>query len=156
MVKKFVNIHAATGRDEYKKILKKIIKDAVCPFCEPHFLKYHTRPVLRKGAHWLVTENMNPYTGTKHHLLLVSRRHVSLPSKLSKEAWVELQTQVKWIEKKYTLPAGALFMRFGDTDYTGASVAHLHANILLGNKSGKGTEPLPVTLGFKKKGSPRA
>ncbi len=150
MAKKFVYAANAAGRKEYAKVLARIQAEGICPFCEPYFLKYHTRPILKKGKYWIVTENMNPYAGTKMHLLLVHRGHIENPAKLSASALTELGKHLAWAYKEFKLPGGALFMRFGDGRYTGASVAHLHANILSGTRSGKKTIPIAVTLGHKR------
>ncbi len=120
--KKFVDLTGAQGRAQYVETIKQIIKDGVCPFCIKHFLKYHTRPILQHGVHWIVTENMNPYNGSKHHFLFVSTRHIESPEGLTSGAFGELQKHIAWLKKKYKLPGGTFFMRFGDTRYTGASV----------------------------------
>jgi diadenosine tetraphosphate (Ap4A) HIT family hydrolase len=156
MAKRFVNTQSAKGRGGYEKVLSKIKKEGVCPFCEDYFLKYHTRPILRRSRHWFVTENFNPYEGTKRHVLFVHRKHIENPESMSAKAWSELLGHIAWVREKFRLPGGALFMRFGDFHYTGASVAHLHANVLCGEKSDGGKEPIAVTLGFKKKRNPRA
>lgn len=153
--KKFVDLTGAQGRAQYVETIKQILSDGVCPFCTKNFLRYHTRPILRRGKYWLVTENMNPYHGSKNHYLFVSTKHVESPDKLPPQGWGELQGHIRWLKNKYRLPAGSFFMRFGDTRYTGASVAHLHAQLLVGSRRSRGTEPISVVLGHKKK-NPRA
>lgn len=135
----------------YANVLKRIEKDGVCPFCEKHFLKYHTRPILKKGRHWILTENFNPYPGTTHHLLVVARKHVTHFSKLPKGAYAELFSLLSSEVKRRNIKGGGLFMRFGDSDYNFSSVGHLHAQLLVGVKRGKGTELLLAPLGFMRK-----
>lgn len=36
-----------------------------------------------------------------------------------------------WAEKKYQIVGGGLAMRFGATRYTGATVCHLHAHLIV-------------------------
>ncbi len=149
--KKFVDVEAAGDRDAYRAVLKRIIKDGVCPFCPEHF-KYHTRPIIRDGKYWLATENFAPYTGTRHHFLLLHKRHIEHVSEISPKAWAELLAQVKWLCKKYKLPAGSFFMRFGDRRYTGASVTqHLHAQLFIGTVRTKKTYPIAPLLGYSTK-----
>ncbi len=143
----------AQGRAAYIETIKKIIKDGVCPFCQKYFLKYHTRPILRRGTHWLVTENANPYRGARHHYLFVCTKHVESPGRLTPRSFGELQSHIRWLQKKYKLPGGTFFMRFGDTRYTGASVAHLHAQLIVGSRKDSRTEPILVVLAHTKKGS---
>lgn len=153
--RKFVDLAGAEGRPQYTKTIQQIIKDGVCPFCSKNFLRYHTRPILRTGKHWLVTENANPYQGSRHHYLFVHTKHVESIATLSPIAFAELKSHIVWLQKKYNLKGGSLFMRFGDTRLTSASVAHVHAQMIVGAPRGKNTEPLAVTLAYKKKG-PRA
>ena len=150
MKKNFVNLKNANGRGAYTSVLKKITQDKVCPFCPAHF-KYHTRPILRTSKYWLVTENMSPYAGTKKHFLFIHKKHIETPNKLSALAWKELLSHINWVSRKYKLPAGGFFMRFGDTRYTGATVAHPHAQMIFGTKKGKGSFLIGPTLGFGKK-----
>ena len=36
-----------------------------------------------------------------------------------------------WAVQKFELKGGALAMRFGETTYTGASVCHIHAHLIV-------------------------
>ncbi|PIR83105.1 hypothetical protein COU19_02315 [Candidatus Kaiserbacteria bacterium CG10_big_fil_rev_8_21_14_0_10_56_12] len=146
----FVDLDAAGPRHEYRAILAKIKKDAVCPFCPQNF-KYHTRPILHETRHWLSTENFAPYIGTKHQFLLLHKKHIEHLTEMSPAAWGELLKHAQWLCKKYDLPAGSIFMRFGDVKYTNASVAHLHAQLLIGTKRAKKTFPIAPPLGFSTK-----
>ncbi|MFM2330953.1 MAG: hypothetical protein RLZZ26_460 [Candidatus Parcubacteria bacterium] len=140
-----------TKSKKYAKVLRTISKDGVCPFCEDHFLKYHTRPILATGKHWTLTENFNPYPGTTTHLLAVSRKHISHFEDLSAPACAELFSLFARELKKRKIKGGGLFMRFGDSAYTFSTVGHLHGQLIVGVKRGKNTEPLLAPLGFKKK-----
>jgi ATP adenylyltransferase len=148
--KKFVDLDGAGERKEYANVLKKIKKDGVCPFCPENF-KYHTRPILKNGTHWFITENFAPYTGTKHHFLLLHKKHIESTSEISTNSWNDLLLLIKWAIKKYKLPAGSFFMRFGDTRYTGGSVSHLHAQLFVGSPRTKKTYPIAPPLGFSTK-----
>jgi diadenosine tetraphosphate (Ap4A) HIT family hydrolase len=147
-----VNVNVKNTRSKkYAAVLQKIQRDKVCPFCTEHFLKYHTRPIIKNSRHWILTENFNPYPGTTHHLLLVSKKHVAHFSELSAAAHAELFAILLPELKKRDIRGGGLFMRFGDSDYNFSSVGHLHAQLLVGVKRGKNTELLLAPLGFKKK-----
>jgi diadenosine tetraphosphate (Ap4A) HIT family hydrolase len=140
-----------TASPAYAKILRTIEKEGICPFCWKNFLIHHTRPIIAKGRHWLLTENFNPYPGTTHHLLVVSKHHVAhfkdLPPAAHKELFAILAPELE----RRKIRGGGLFMRFGDGDYTMSSVGHLHAQLIVGVRRGKNTELLLAPLGFKKK-----
>jgi diadenosine tetraphosphate (Ap4A) HIT family hydrolase len=148
--KKFVNAQAAQKRAAYKELLERIEGDGVCPFCPDHFER-HTKPILFNGSHWLVTENIAPYEGTHLHLLFLHKKHIEHPGKVTPAAWSELRSLIGKATRKFKMPGGALFMRFGDMRYTGASVAHLHAQLLMGTAESAKTDRIKVTLGHKKK-----
>lgn len=139
--------HART--DFQRDVMKRIAKDKVCPFCEEHFLKYHTRPIIKKGKHWTLTENFAPYPGSKHHLLAVSRKHVRNFAELSSAAHAELFLLFAHESKKRGIKGGTVFMRFGDTDYTGGSVEHLHAQLVSGVRRGPKSEMLMTGISYK-------
>jgi ATP adenylyltransferase len=145
-------LNFAHARTKFQRdVMRRIARDKVCPFCMKHFLKYHTKPILRSGKYWVLTENFQPYEGSKHHLLAVSKKHTTHFGKLPSAAQAELFGLMAAELKKRKVPGGALFMRFGDTDYTGGSVEHLHAQLVSGAKRGKGKETLTIYLGYKVK-----
>ena len=119
-------------RGVYSKVIDDIAKEKICPFCPEHIHRIHPNPIAEK-TYWLVTDNAYPYKPVKQHLLLVHKAHIETVSDLSKEAWAELQDIIIELSKDKDMAGGALMMRFGDTKYTGASVAHLHAQVVQGD-----------------------
>jgi len=88
--------------------------------------------MLKETDFWFFTENMEPYKGTKHHFILVYKtEHITTPHDLPAEAQLDFFSLINWAVKEYDFPGGAFFMRFGDTRYTGSSVSHLHAHLLM-------------------------
>jgi len=134
------------------------VRDKVCPFCvdfskKQKIFQYHSKPILFHGTHWVVTENFDPYEGTKHHFMFIHRKHIVSFSEIKPLALQELVLLTKKLEKKFSLPAGVFLFRFGDTRYTGGSVNHFHGHFVLGDKGAKGTsEPLTLFAGYKKAG----
>lgn len=151
-MKQTVNVAHARNK---KSVYQKIKKDKVCPFCVDFSRKnarpqYHTKPIIIEGKHWAVTENFDPYKGTRHHLMLVHRKHIISFTQIRLDALKELLKIMRRLERDLSLPAGVFFVRFGDTNYTGGSVTHLHAHFLLGTRKSKCAEPLWVFAGYKK------
>lgn len=144
-----VNLHHART-DFQRAIMQRIQKDKVCPFCEEHFLKYHTKPVIKKGKYWILTENFQPYTGTKHHLLAVSRRHVQSFEELKAPAQSELFKLFAAEAKKRNIKGGGIFMRFGSSDFSGGTVEHLHAQLISGGKRDGKKKPILTALAYER------
>lgn len=146
---KFVNTDNTKNRPDgvYGSVISQIQKDGVCPFCTEQLLKYHKNPILKETKYWVATANMYPYKGAKHHILLIHREHITNPSEMSAEAWAELQTIANDMTRESSIPGGTLFMRFGDTKYTGASVTHLHAHIVSSDPTNPDYTPLLARVG---------
>lgn len=127
-----VYLPAARFADQYQK-MHQILLDGLCPFCPLWLDWYHDSPVLHETSHWIITPNDNPYEGTSMDLLLIPKQHVTNFNLLSGEAQSDFGRAISWIIDNYNLSFGALGMRFGEMWYTGGSVAHLHAQIKVGD-----------------------
>ena len=132
---------------EYEMVIDKISKDGVCPFCEENLSKYHKNPILADGKFWILTDNMYPYKGAKHHILLIHKKHTDSIVNLSKDAWDELFELTGSEIKKREIGGGTFFLRFGGTSYTGASVSHLHANLVSPDIEDKSRGPIIARIG---------
>ena len=128
MRKKLVNIKNAR-KGEYKKVIKEIAKTGKCPFCKENF-KYHKKPIFKKKGDWFLTEVSWPYKNTYCHLMILGEKHRENFSELKNEDFEAISFLTRFAIKKYKIKGGALAVRFGNTDYTGASVAHLHFHII--------------------------
>lgn len=134
MPEKFVNPANTTHRPEgtYSDVINKIQEELVCPFCPDHLATYHEKPILENRDYWLATENMYPYKGAQQHLLFIHKEHIEDVQELTPDAWTELHALVVSICKARAIKGGTLMMRFGDTSRTGATVSHLHAQLVSG------------------------
>lgn len=145
--------HKEARTTEQKELMEKIEQDGVCPFCREHFTQYHPKPIIKETEYWFVTTNMSPYEGTVHHFLFVYKpNHIISPADMNTEAAAELFALVGEQVTQNNMPGGAFFMRFGEGGYSGSSVEHLHAQLIIGEKRGEDTESLKVKLGYMKKG----
>ena len=153
-MKKTVNLSHARTKFQ-RDVMKRIKKDNVCPFCTKNFLTYHTKPIIKESTYWILTENFQPYAGSRVHLLAVSKKHITRFEKLSPAAQADLFSVFGTELKKRKVEGGTLLMRFGDTDYTGGTVEHLHAQLISGGKRGKGKEPLSTYIGYSTATRPR-
>lgn len=117
-----------------KAKMKELTAMGACVFCPKYLKPYHDNPIEKTGKYWVVTKNDYPYKGSSYHYLIIHRRHIEHIQEISRPAFAELADHLKWLSKKYKLPAGGFAIRFGDSDYTGASISHLHAQLLVGVK----------------------
>ena len=125
-------------------------KLGVCPFCPKNYKEFHTAPIIKENKNWILTQNDYPYMGSKIHLLLIHREHIEKIRDLKNTESKELFEIISWAENKFKIKGGSILIRFGNMGYTGATISHLHAHIIVGVKEGQNTEKLKVPVGFKK------
>lgn len=134
MSNSFVNETNSTrpGASEYTNVIKDISNKGICPFCPEHFTSIHPKPLLIEGEYWVGTENAYPYPNTSQHLLIVHREHIEKFDEITPEAWENLRVVVNGLFKLREINGGTLVFRTGETKFTGASVTHLHAQLISG------------------------
>lgn len=119
-----------------REIYDRIAREGFCPFDEEHFLKNHPNPILWKSDWWIVTTNMEPYEGTRIHLLFILRVHVTEIKNLPVEARIDMFDQVARAEREFDIRGAAIVFRFcldeETEDYNGSSVRHVHFHIPVG------------------------
>jgi diadenosine tetraphosphate (Ap4A) HIT family hydrolase len=127
--KKHLNLDNAR-RDDQRELMRKIIEDGICPFCRENLEKYHPKPILFETDCWIVTTNAFPYELTKGHFLVIYRDHIENNSQISPKGWQEIEIVIARLQKEHGLEYGTMLMRFGDTSKTGATVTHLHFQLV--------------------------
>jgi ATP adenylyltransferase len=104
----------------------------VCLFC-PDVLRAHEKQqVLWETAHWMVTPNEFPYAGTRLHLLLIPKEHVTDLLDLSPASRADFWEVLASVRSEYGLSHYGLGSRNGDSRYTGGTIRHLHVHVLVG------------------------
>lgn len=128
---KSVKVDPRNARDKnYRKVIKEIMDEGVCPFC-PETFKWHTKPILKHEGKWFITENFNPYKNSKFHFLVIGKEHKELLSDLTAQDWKSILKLIHWAIKEFKIKGGGITMRFGDTLFTGATIKHLHAHLIV-------------------------
>ncbi|MFA6973462.1 MAG: HIT domain-containing protein [Parcubacteria group bacterium] len=127
-------------KEEQIKTMKQIIADGICPFCHDFVDKekpmYHSNPILAENDSWVATRNAWPYENTKEHLILVIKRHILLPEEMTKEEVLDLWEIVKKVKQELEITHSTLLMRSDSTGKTGATVQHLHAQLVSAGDEG--------------------
>ena len=128
---KVVDEHYART-DEYREQLQQIAAEGVCPFCPDNF-RWHPHPILREEGDWFITPIRENYENARLHFLLIGREHKEHFTQLSVKDLAAIRELVHWAVAEYELEdkGGAFSLRFGATEYTGASVVHLHGHLIV-------------------------
>ncbi len=146
----FIDVDNSRKGDQ-KQVMKNIAQAEHCPFCLENLWKYHKQEILKDGQYWILTYNQWPYDHTKLHLLAIYKEHATKLTELNPEAGKELIEFLAWAEKHFHVPGGGFAMRFGDTDYSAGTVAHLHAQFIVPDIDAPDFEPTRVKIGKNKK-----
>ncbi len=132
---------------DQRQIMQTINDRDESPFLLKNLRKYHPLPILKKGKYWYVTPNQWPYDHTQYHFLIIHQEDISDLTQVTPEAAQELIELSQWLQQKYKLVGGALCMRFGDTNYTGGSVRHLHAQFIVPDIKAPNYQPVRFKIG---------
>ena len=126
--------------------MRRLEAAGICLFC-PDSLREHARQrVLFETDHWAVTPNAYPYAGTRLHLLVVPRQHVNDMLDLGDLALADFWGAMREIRSRFSLDHYGLGVRNGNCSFTGATIRHVHAHVLVGDAS---LEPeVPVRMKF--------
>ena len=138
--------------DDQRAEMRKIIAADHCPFCPENMPQYHHEETLREGKYWILTKNHWPYEHTSVHLLLIAKQHVTTLTELEPSAGAELIELAQWAIREYSIPGGGLAMRFGDTNYSAATISHLHVHIIQPDISAPEYDQHPVRVKIGKTG----
>jgi diadenosine tetraphosphate (Ap4A) HIT family hydrolase len=126
----FVELENARNSEQLET-MKKILARGECPFCQENITKSMVMPPLFEDEYWYVNENQWPYDNTKHQFLLMYKSHAERLGDITPQAGIALIKNLQRLETEYGVNSGALFLRFGDPKFNGASVRHLHFQFLV-------------------------
>lgn len=104
-----------------------------CLFCDPDLVRHRKNTLFFESEHWRVVDNAFPYHNTKLHLMLIPTSHVSDMVDLSEEAQLDFWNVLKWCHDNWNLTYYGLGSRNGDFYATGATIAHLHLHLIVGD-----------------------
>jgi ATP adenylyltransferase len=126
--------------------MRRLDAEGVCLFC-PDTLRQHGRQrILLETAHWIVTPNDFPYKGTALHLLMIPREHAIDLLDLATEAHQDFWAALHMIRSQFDLKYYGLGVRNGECRFTGATIAHVHIHILVGET--ESYDDTPVRMRF--------
>ena len=111
----------------------------ICLFCPDGLRQQAPEQILWEADHWWVISNKFPYRGTSLHLLVIPHEHASDMIDLDPVSQSDFWNVLALIRERFDLKHYGLGVRNGNCRFTGATVAHVHAYILVGDEN-SGTE----------------
>jgi len=119
--------------------MRRLEAAGICLFC-PDGLS--GQQILLRTRHWSVTPNEYPYPGTSLHLLLVPDQHAGDLLDLSEEVRQDFWAALGEVAREHRLSHYGLGVRNGDCRYTGATIGHVHAHVLVGDADAADAPPV--------------
>lgn len=135
-----------------KKVMRKIINEGYDPFSLKHIHAgtYHKAEILKEGKYWILTKNQWPYKKVKTQLMAIYKKYTENPWNLPAPAYRELFKLFAWGAKEYEIKGGAMCMRFGNTQHSGATVKRLHAQLIEPDLNNPNYKPVLFYIGGQK------
>ncbi len=125
--------------------MRRLEEGGICIFCPEHIARDNGR-VAYRTAHWTVTPNEFPYTGTRLHLLLVPDEHVTDMVDLSPEVQRDFFVALSWLREHYGLRYYSLAARNGECEFTGGTIRHVHVHLIQGDVDDPDHQPVRTKL----------
>src|ERR1700729_2073004 len=103
----------------------------VCLFCPEELGRHPGAAAFLRTEHWTVMPNDFPYAGTSLHLMLIPRQHAGDLLELGAAAQADFFAALAAAREHYGFGHYGLGVRNGDCRYTGATIVHLHAHVVV-------------------------
>jgi diadenosine tetraphosphate (Ap4A) HIT family hydrolase len=132
MSRKLYNLKNARTEEQFKK-MQSLEREGQCNFCQDYSGEYKLKTPVVRTNFCRASENMTPYENSRYHFLIIFNRCIEKRSELTKEEWLDLNEVCTILEEVFKMPGSSLLVRSGNWDYTGSSVSHLHAHLIMGS-----------------------
>jgi diadenosine tetraphosphate (Ap4A) HIT family hydrolase len=113
--------------------MRRLDAAGICLFCPDGLARHPPERIVLRTWHWTVLRNDFPYRGTRLHLLLVPRQHATDLTGLHADSQRDFWRVLAAVVRDHQLTYYGLGVRNGDCRYTGASIEHVHAHLLVGD-----------------------
>jgi ATP adenylyltransferase len=126
--------------------------DGVCIFCPDGLALHRKDRILWRTAQWNIMRNEFPYAGSKLHVLLAPASHVEDVLDLDDAARADFWVALSGVRSRYGLSYYGLGIRNGDCRFTGATIRHVHAHVLVGSEHLQTGADEPIRMRFSARG----
>jgi ATP adenylyltransferase len=138
--------------DEQLAEMRRLEAAGICLFCPASLREHAHQEVAFETGHWAVTPNAFPYRGTRLHLLVVPHQHVNDMLDLGDEVLADFWVALRQVRERYGLDYYGLGVRNGNCSFTGATIAHVHAHVLVGDPDLEPEVPVRMRLSSRPRG----
>ncbi len=135
--------------EDQKSKMREYLASGVSPFLPEKINCDGQQPILKQGQYWYIVRNRWPYPHTLHHYLIISNEYWTSLDQVVPAAGSELITLTQWLCQHLQAQGGAICLRFGDTNYSGGTVDHLHWQFIVPDLAAPDYERTNFAVGKK-------
>jgi ATP adenylyltransferase len=136
--------------------MRQLEAQGLCLFCPDGLARHARQQIVFQSRHWAVTPNEFPYRGTVLHLLLVPDQHATDMLDLDEPVRQDFWSALSWVRAQHGLSYYGLGVRNGDCRFTGATVGHVHAHVLVGDADPKNDAAVRMRFSSRPRQPPAA
>lgn len=133
---KYVDINNVRS-EEMRRKWQKIIDDDVDPFDPQYVKRYVEGSIIYETEFWYAFQNDHQYSDTEIQIVIVTKSFFNDTYDMPDNVWLDLKKIKKELRDTFNITGGGLIIRFGDTEKSGGSVVHQHAQIIVPKKGKK-------------------
>lgn len=122
----------ARTRDQYDEMVR-LEEEGICIFCPDHLGHEGGKEIIAANDTWSLVFNDYPYPATLHHVMLIPKQHVTKLTELSAQSQRGYWDILQKAAERYGPDYFVLASRNGNPRYTGATIAHLHMQFIVGD-----------------------
>lgn len=142
--------HART--DEQLRDMEDIAARDICFMCSDNIPEFYEDRggLIDEGEHLYLVYNGYPYENTEVHIMAIPKQHATTLAELSEDFILEAFGCFQELEDTLGVTGGAIAMRFGNPEETGATAHHLHIHFIVPVKD-IGPDDVPVRFRMSRK-----
>ncbi|MEK7194614.1 MAG: HIT family protein [Patescibacteria group bacterium] len=124
-----------------------------CPFCE---IDPKMNKVIAENEYWLAWPSPAPEKNTKHHFLIVSKRHITDTEELQPAEQMSLFRIMRELRQEHGYQSRGILIRDGDARLSAGTIEHLHIHVMVPDGTGRVESPFYKGVGEEELGVTRA
>lgn len=144
--------HARTG--DQLADMENIAERDICFMCPENIPEFYEERggLIDEGEYSFLVHNGYPYENTEHHMMVIPKEHITSLNEASEGFVLEAFSFFRKLEVELNITGGAIAMRFGNPEETGATVHHLHIHLIVPSGNiGASDEPVKFRMSKKLK-----
>ena len=130
--------------------MEQYLQAGVSPFMPDKIEQDGHQKIIKQGKYWYITTNRWAYDHTKHHYLIIANQYWTSLDQITPEASAEVIPLAQWLCHQLKVDGGALCLRFGDTNYSGGTIDHLHWQFIVPDIKANDYERISFAIGKKR------